>query len=159
MRYSIQSGICNLGFNLFFALSNSKLLVSMCIHRHINKQTKTCKPWIQTCNPLLHESGLPEPWVCCSFQDLPQWFTKLAWSVCHLLLYWALQLSEDVLVDAGFLCMLGEIVKERSYTSCKLLDLFSLPPRLVSKPIAHVLDKSDSCKRSPAWFVFWFRHT
>ena len=63
------------------------------------------------------------------------------------------QLSQDALVDAGFLCMLGEI-KERPYTSCKLLDLFSLPTRLVNKPTDHVLDKSDSCKRSLVLLVF-----
>jgi hypothetical protein len=41
-------------------------------------------------------------------------------------------------------CMLGEMIKERPYTSCKLLDLYTLPPRLVSRPTAQVLQNSDS---------------
>jgi hypothetical protein len=37
--YSLLSSIFSLGFNLFFVLSNIRLLVSVCIHIHTNKQT------------------------------------------------------------------------------------------------------------------------
>ena len=149
----LNRGICRNLFSPVYIIWTSVMHIQMCvcIQTHIHIQTKASKAGNQTGSPVLYELGLPEPWVSCSYQDLPQWFTKLLQSMFLLLLFWALQLSLDILVDADFLCskanMLGEMIKERPCISCKVLDLFTWPPMLEST--AHVLCNSH------LWEIYW----